>query len=88
VPDSTNDSVEFLVSLARACRDEGIRRARVGDVEIEMAVVKNPIAEAAAKDLQGRAKDRKQGAPDQVQVHGDWEDAFGSSVPVLPVKRG
>jgi hypothetical protein len=72
--------LEFAEALAKVCFENGVRRAKVGDLEIEMACVKNlnfqePQPEAGTPEAAPRAALPKDLA--------DWEDALGGGVPYV-----
>lgn len=72
-----NDStLGFIAQLAELCRNQGVRRCRVGEVELELAVVRNPIADGAVKTAPVERPSLRPG-------ESDWADAMGG----LPVVR-
>lgn len=73
------DQIALVKKLAEVCRNEGVRRVRVGDIELELAVVRNPLAEEKPA-LRVPTEEK----PDKKPGEKDWQDAFGGP---LPVKR-
>lgn len=78
--DAPADDIAFVRRLMVAAREEGCRRVRVGDVEVEMAVVRNPLAEQQELAL---AEQRKAKQAEPRQPHDDYLDAMGNQKPVL-----
>jgi hypothetical protein len=82
---ANQDKLELLRSLAQLCREEGVRRGRIDDVEVELAFVANPAA---------RPGDASPAPPKQeetLQAHptrNDWGAALGNgAVPVLRMRK-
>jgi hypothetical protein len=83
---AANDDVEYLPRLVKAlaetCRAEGVRRCVVHGVEIEMAVVRNPITEQDGRRAAGRSTSEPAPAPSKPGL-AEWLDASGNAVAVL-----
>jgi hypothetical protein len=83
VSEKSDDPVAFVVALARAARDEGIKILRVGDIHLEMVVVRNPLAEEAAQAAAKQTSQTQVTTGDGSSPKAGWMDAMGNAEPVL-----
>jgi hypothetical protein len=76
-----HQKLKLLRELAVLCREEGVRRGRIGDVEVEMAVVTNPLQKA--QPAANEKTERKTGGDQEPRRSDDWMDAIGVARPVI-----
>ncbi len=76
---TTAEAEEFVRVVAAACRAEGVRRARFGEVELELAVVANPLL-----GDKPAAPSTKETDPRLRNADHTWGDALGrGGIPVI-----